>query len=312
MQLKSTRPVRTFSIGFQQEEYNEAHHAKAVANHLGTDHTEIYVTHDQARDVIPRLPEIYDEPFADSSQIPTYLISALTRRHVTVALTGDGGDELFRGYPWYFHARHEDETYLRLRSRFHQPNDIVNDASEPTSIITSPAAKHFMPDYVERMQYLDMLTYLPDDILTKVDRASMAVSLEARVPIIDHRVVELAWRFPAHMRFSDGKSKWILRRVLRRFVPDALVDRPKMGFMVPIDHWMRGPLREWAEDLLSVSALTRDGFFNPVPIRACWTAHQQGGRNWHHFLWIIIMVQAWRARYAAAPAQLGTCVEMAL
>jgi asparagine synthase (glutamine-hydrolysing) len=377
MQLKSTRPVRTFSIGFQQEEYNEAHHAKAVANHLGTDHTELYVTHDQARDVIPRLSEIYDEPFADSSQIPTYLISALTRRHVTVALTGDGGDELFRGYSWYFHAQsrrylsnlppsvrpylstlphpvflaasrviravpprfwnhaqrivparmrwpnigdklhnlagvitqHEDENYLQLRSRFHQPNDIVNGASEPTTILASPAAKQFMPNYVERMQYLDMLTFLPDDILTKVDRASMAMSLEARVPIIDHRVVELAWRFPARMRFSDGKSKWILRRVLRRFVPDALVDRPKKGFEVPIDHWMRGPLREWAEDLLSISALTRDDLFNPEPIRARWIAHLQGRGNWRHLLWSIIMVQAWRARYASAPTHLGAAAE---
>jgi asparagine synthase (glutamine-hydrolysing) len=379
MQSKSTRPVRTFSIGFQEEKYNEAHHAKAVANHLGTDHTELYVTHDQARDVIPRLLDIYDEPFADSSQIPTYLISALARRHVTVALSGDGGDELFCGYSWYFQAQsrpylfslpqsvrpylstlphpvflaashviravppwvwnhaqrivparmrrpnvgdklHElagvillqdkDETYLQLRSRFPEPNDLVNDATEPATIIASPAAKHFMPDCVERMQYLDTLTFLPDDILTKVDRASMAASIEARVPLIDHRVVELAWRFPARMRFRDGKSKWILRRVLRHFVPDALIDRPKMGFDVPIDHWMRGPLREWAEDLLSVSALTRDGLFNPGLIRARWAAHLQGRMNWRYSLWTIIMLQAWLARYAPAPARSGTAVEM--
>lgn len=360
MQSASKRPVRTFSIGFQEEEYNEAHHAKAVAQHLGTDHTELYVTHDEARDVIPRLSEMYDEPFADSSQIPTYLISALTRRDVTVALSGDGGDELFCGYNRYFHAlsirpylstlplwlrragsrlihaappatwnhaqrfvpsrmrwpnigdkmhkladamtQDEDQTYLRLLSQFHQPNEIVNGGTEPPTIIASEEAKRFMPDYVERMQYLDTLTYLPDDILTKVDRASMAVGLEARVPIIDHRVVELAWRFPARMRFRDGKSKWILRQVLRRFVPDKLIDRPKMGFGVPVDHWLRGPLREWAEDLLSESALTRNGLFNPGPIRARWNSHLQGRENWQYSLWTIITMQAWLAEYTATPA----------
>ena len=362
MQSKSPRPVRTFSIGFQEEEYNEAHHAKAIAHHLGTDHTELYVTHDEARDVIPRLSEIYDEPFADSSQIPTYLISALTRRYVTVALSGDGGDELFCGYNRYFHALSirpylstlphwlrrtgsgliravpaatwnraqrlvpsrmrlpnigdklhklanvmildEDQTYLQLLSHFHQPNDIVNGGSEPPSIIGSPEAKRVVPDYVERMQYLDTLTYLPDDILTKVDRASMSVALEARVPIIDHRVVELAWRFPERMRFRDGKSKWILRRVLRRFVPDTLTDRPKMGFGVPVDHWLRGPLRDWAENLLSESALTRDGLFNSEVIRTRWTAHLEGRENWQYSLWTIITMQAWLENYrASSPTQ---------
>ncbi len=361
MQSKSLRPVRTFSIGFQEEEYNEAHHAKAIAHHLGTDHTELYVTHDEARDVIPRLSEIYDEPFADSSQIPTYLISALTRRYVTVALSGDGGDELFCGYNRYFHAlsirpylstlphwlrrtgsgliravpaatwnraQHlvpsrmrlpnigdklhklanvmimdEDQTYLQLLSHFHQPNDIVNGGNEPPSIIGSPEAKRVVPDYVERMQYLDTLTYLPDDILTKVDRASMSVALEARVPIIDHRVVELAWRFPDRMRFRDGKSKWILRRVLRRFVPDTLTDRPKMGFGVPVDHWLRGPLRDWAENLLSEAALTRDGLFNCEVIRTRWAAHLEGRENWQYSLWTIITMQAWLENYrASSPA----------
>ena len=367
MQSRSTRPVRTFSIGFHESEYNEAPYAKAVASHLGTDHTELYVTHDEARDVIPRLTEIYDEPFADSSQIPTYLISALTRRHVTVALSGDGGDELFCGYNRYFHAlsirpyistlprslrwtaasairtispstwnraqrlipgrmqlphigeklhkfagillQDEDQTYLQLLSQFHQPGDIVNGGTEPPTIIAAAATKRFMPDYVERMQYLDTLTYLPDDILTKVDRASMAVSLEARVPIIDHRVVELAWRLPARMRFRDGKSKWILRRVLRRFVPDALIDRPKMGFGVPIDHWLRGPLREWAEDLLSESSLTKDGLFNPGPIRARWAAHLQGRENWQYSLWTIIMMQAWLANHTATSYSRGRAAE---
>jgi asparagine synthase (glutamine-hydrolysing) len=362
MQSKSARPVRTFSIGFEEEEYNEAPYAKAVAQHLGTDHTELYVTPEEARDVIPCLTDMYDEPFADSSQIPTYLISALTRRHVTVALSGDGGDELFCGYNRYFHAlsirpyvasvplwlrqvaasgiravspqrwdrfarfvpptmrrpqfgdklhklasvmlQDEDETYLRLLSQFTEPEAIVRGGREPRTLIGSPHAREFMPNYVERMQYLDTLTYLPDDILTKVDRASMAVSLEARVPIIDHRVVELAWRFPTRMRFRDGKSKWILRRVLRRFVPDKLIERPKMGFGVPIDHWLRGPLREWADDLLSSSALAANGF-HAEPIRSCWTAHVEGRANWQYALWTIITAQAWlsdRTRTPSAPA----------
>ncbi|MBV9558645.1 MAG: asparagine synthase (glutamine-hydrolyzing), partial [Pseudolabrys sp.] len=358
MQLKSARPVRTFSIGFEEEEYNEAHYAKAVARHLGTDHTELYVTYDEAREVIPRLQDIYDEPFADSSQIPTYLIAALTRRHVTVALSGDGGDELFCGYNRYYHAlsirprlsrvpqplrrggaatlhavpagvwnraqrvlpprmripnlghklhkladvmlQDEDQSYLQLVSQFYKPNEIVNGGTEPPSIIGSEHARQFIPDYVERMQYIDTLTYLPDDILTKVDRASMAVALEARVPMIDHRVVALAWQLPARMRFRDGKSKWILRQVLRRFVPDKLIDRPKMGFGVPIDHWLRGPLRDWAEDLLSEAALTRNGLFNPQLVRARWLAHVQGRENWQYSLWTIIMMQAWLRHHDAA------------
>jgi asparagine synthase (glutamine-hydrolysing) len=366
MQSQSTRPVRTFSIGFEEQGYNEAHYAKAVAQHLGTDHTELYVTPEEARDVIPRLPEIYDEPFADSSQIPTYLISALTRRHVTVALSGDGGDELFCGYNRYFHAaslrprlahlptplrrlcaatiravppnfvnriqrlmprgfglppqlgdklhklagvmtQNEDETYLSLLSHWHHPEEIINGGREPESIVVSPATHNFMPDYIERMQYVDTLTYLPDDILTKVDRASMAVSLEARVPLIDHRVVEFAWRLPPRMKMRDGKSKWILRRVLRRFVPDSLIERPKMGFGVPIDHWLRGPLRDWAEGHLSQAALTRDGLFNPHLIRTRWAAHLKGHENWQYPLWTIITLQAWLAHNAkpANAAKLG-------
>jgi len=295
----------------------------------------------------------------------------LTRRHVTVALTGDGGDELFCGYKHYFHPQivrpylsslpetlrpyvsdiphpvflaasriiqavppgalnraqrivparmrwpnigdklHKlagvirqdtDETYLQLYSHFHQPNDLVNGGTEPPTIVVSPAVKRLIPNHVERMQYLDMLTHLPDDILTKVDRASMAVSLEARMPIIDHRVVELTWRFPARMRSRDGKSKWILRRVLRRFVPDALIDRPKMGFRVPVGHWMRGPLREWAEDLLSESALSREGLFNPRPIRDRWTRHLQG-ECFQDSLWTIVTVQAWLAAICRASSR---------
>jgi asparagine synthase (glutamine-hydrolysing) len=358
MQARSARPVRTFSIGFEEQQYNEAHFAKAVASHLGTDHTELYVSSDEARNVVRLLPDIYDEPFADASQIPTYLISALTRRHVTVALSGDGGDELFGGYNRYVYAasllrsvaavplpfrrlaaealrllppaswdrlqaalpagmrtpnlgeklhkvagilRHdEDSIYLRLVSQFAQPSAIVNGATEPPSIVGSAAVRRFIPDEVGRMRYLDTLTYLPDDILTKVDRASMAVSLEARVPMIDHRVVELAWRMPAHMRLRDGKSKWLLRQVLRRFVPERLFERRKMGFGVPIGHWLRDPLREWAEDLLSPAALAADGLFKAEPIRARWRAHLDGRENCQYPLWTILMAQEWLAR-ARAP-----------
>jgi asparagine synthase (glutamine-hydrolysing) len=193
----------------------------------------------------------------------------------------------------------DDQTYLQLLSQFHLPSAIVNDGEEPMSIIGSAEAKQFVPDYVERMQYLDTLTYLPDDILTKVDRASMAVSLEARVPIIDHRVVELAWRLPSSMKFRQGASKWILRQVLRRFVPDKLINRPKMGFGVPIDHWLRGPLREWAEDLLSESALIQYGIFKPELIRARWKAHVEGRENWQYSLWTIITIQAWLMQQVA-------------
>jgi asparagine synthase (glutamine-hydrolysing) len=357
MQSRSSRPVRTFSIGFQDAEYNEAHHAKAVAHHLGTDHTELYVTHDEARDVIPRLTEFFDEPFADPSQIPTYIVSALARRSVTVALSGDGGDEVFCGYSRYLHAlwlnrylsvlswpirsvlagtirrappagwnraqrflptplRHsrfgerlhklasillydEKELYLQLLSQFSEPDQIVNGSHEPPVAAELERAKHFIPDFLERMQYFDTLTYLPDDILTKVDRASMAVSLEVRVPMIDHRVIELAWRFPRDMRYRNGETKRVLRRLLRRFVPAGLIERPKMGFGVPIGKWLRGPLRDWAEDLLSESALTKDGMFNPKPIRARWKAHLEGHEDWQYALWTIITVQDWLSRRGA-------------
>ena len=293
------------------------------------------------------------------SGVTTYYVSKAARELVTVALSGDGGDELFCGYNRYFHAlsirpyvsavplwlrravstairavpprtwdriqpfvprsmrrpqlgdklhklatvmlQDEDQTYLRLLSQFHEPEAIVLGGTEPPTPIGSPHARELIPDYVERMQYLDTLTYLPDDILTKVDRASMAVSLEARVPIIDHRVVELAWRFPRRMRFRDGKSKWILRRVLRRFVPDKLIERPKMGFGVPIDHWLRGSLRDWAEELLSPSALAANGF-SPALIRSRWAAHVEERENWQYLLWTIITAQAWLADYARTPA----------
>lgn len=356
MQAQSSNPVRSFSIGFDEAAYNEAQHAKAVAKHLGTDHTELYVTPAEAMDVIPSLPAIYDEPFADSSQIPTILVSKLARRHVTVTLSGDGGDELFCGYVRYFwgrriwnkigrvpsgvrglagkaltslspdawnrlmggvtrlvpstslkeltgHRVHKlaevlsvptpDVLYHGLISHWPDPNAIVIGAREPATALNDPDQWAALDDFTARMMYLDAITYLPDDILVKVDRASMSVSLEARVPLLDHRVVEYAWRVPLSMKIRDEQGKWLLRQVLYRYVPRELVERPKMGFGVPIDSWLRGPLRDWAEDLLSESKLRAGGHFNPAPIREKWAEHLTGSRNWEYWLWDILMFQAW-------------------
>lgn len=351
MQRASNKPVRTFSIGFHEDVYNEAQHAKEVAAHLGTDHTEQYVTPGEAREVIPRLPSIYDEPFADSSQIPTLLVSAMTREHVTVALSGDGGDELFAGYNRYVQGLRlarlramaprplramagraltalppqgwdrlyravpaamrprlagdkmhklasvlpEDDIgyYRKLVSQWDPAWTLVDGAREPQDIGSDRALRARFTDPVAWMQYLDTLTYLPDDILTKVDRASMAVSLEARVPILDHRVVEFAWSLPHHQKIRNGTSKWLLRQVLHRLVPRQIVERPKMGFGVPIDSWLRGPLKEWAEDLLAESELAKDGILHAAPIREKWAEHLSGRRNWQYLLWNVLMFQAW-------------------
>jgi asparagine synthase (glutamine-hydrolysing) len=352
MQAQSERPVRTFSIGFHEEVYNEAKHAKAVAEHLGTDHTELYVTSDQAMAVIPKLPAIYDEPFSDSSQIPMFLVSQLARRHVTVSLSGDGGDELFCGYNRYVlgyriwdklrvlphplrrlmarmlehapvHAlnilqhrlptrfrgsrladrlpklaevlAHRDgqSFYRELVSHAKHPDQLVLGATEPDTTLSRPDCLPDLPGLRERMMYLDMMTYLPDDILTKVDRASMAVSLEARVPLLDHRLVEFAWRVPTEYKYRNGEGKWLLRQVLYRYVPRELMDRPKMGFGVPIEEWLRGPLREWAEELLDERRLREEGMFDPVPIRRMWQEHLSGQRRWHYYLWDVLMFQAW-------------------
>lgn len=357
MQAISSRPVKTFSIGFHEAGYDEAVYAKAVARHLGTEHTELYVTSEQARAVIPYLPAMYDEPFADSSQIPTFLVSKLARQHVTVSLSGDAGDELFGGYNRYFLARdiwkklrllpfaarkamsssltilspaawnsflnltgpltpvplrggiggdklHKlagvlavrtpDEMYKKgFASHWASPADIVIDGIEPLTTLTDPAQDIGLRDFTESMMYLDTMSYLPDDILVKVDRASMAVSLESRIPFLDHRLVEFAWRLPLSMKIRHGQGKWILRQVLYQYVPKDLIERPKMGFGVPIDAWLRGPLRDWAEDMLSESRLRQEGYFNPAPIRNKWAEHLSGKRNWQYHLWDVLMFQAW-------------------
>jgi asparagine synthase (glutamine-hydrolysing) len=353
MQAHATSKVRTFSIGFLEADYDEAGSAGKVARHLGTDHTELLVTAKQARDVIPRLPEIYDEPFADSSQIPTFLVSQLARRDVTVALSGDGGDELFAGYNRYAQGqavrrslarlpvpvrqalaagmssvspkawdamfqlmpersrpRHAGEkihkladvvaeddasAYLRLTSQWSDPEALVPGARESPQLGPGP---DLALDETERMQFLDTVSYLPGDILTKVDRASMSVSLEVRTPILDHRVAEFAWTLPLEVKIRNGQSKWPLRQLLYRYVPPRLVDRSKSGFGVPIGEWLRGPLKGWAEDLLEERALRQAGILAPAPIRARWREHVEGRRNWQHALWNVLMFESWRRAHA--------------
>jgi asparagine synthase (glutamine-hydrolysing) len=354
MQAQSAGRVKTFTIGFPIAAYNEATHARAVAAHLGTAHTELIVSPAEALDVIPSLPAMYDEPFADSSQIPTYLVARMARAHVTVSLSGDGGDEVFGGYNRYLWGNRlrrgaqliprgvrgaiadgiravsparwdsifgsfgsvftrgvtipgdrlhklaglltadtADELYGRLTAQWMNPAEVSRGAVEPEYLLKDSAGTLPSSAFTERMMYLDMMTYLPDDVLVKVDRATMAASLESRAPFLDHRVIEFAARVPQRYKIRRGTTKWLLRQVLYRHVPRAVVDRPKMGFGVPIEHWLRAELRDWAEDLLSVDRLKSDGFFDPTPIRAKWDEHQSGRRNWQHVLWNILMFQAW-------------------
>ena len=369
MQAASPRPVKTFTIGFREEAYDEAAHAKQVAQHLKTEHTELYVTPEHARAVIPSIADWFDEPFADASQIPTFLVSRLARGHVTVSLSGDGGDEIFAGYNRYTLAsrywrqmgrlpraaraglamglrqmspaswdrlfaaipqalrprqagdklhkvagllalQSDAAVYRRLVSQWEDPASVVIGGNEPKGLLWDEAVAHVIPDFIERMQYLDTMTYLPDDILTKVDRASMAVSLEARVPLLDPRVVRFAWQLPLSLKLRHGKGKWLLRQVLHRYVPPSLVERPKMGFAVPIDAWLRGPLREWAEDLLDERRLAADGLLNPAVVRRKWTEHLSGHRNWQYALWCVLMFQEWKRRWledgASAPRRAAT------
>jgi asparagine synthase (glutamine-hydrolysing) len=354
MQAMSTRPVKTFSIGFREQGYDEAPFAKAVAQHLGTDHTELYVTESDALATVPRLASVYSEPFADSSQIPTLLVSELARRHVTVALSGDGGDELFCGYTRYTlgqktwnRLRHIpaplrrtianavtaagpealnrllrpatnllpqryrierpgdrlvkgasvaalnslDDVYRVLISHWQAPGDIVIGGREPEHRCAGGLPPDLDP--VRRMMHDDLVRYLPDDILAKVDRAAMSVSLETRVPLLDHRLVEFSASLPMHILHHQGQSKWPLRDILFRHVPRLLIERPKMGFGIPLDAWLRGPLRDWAEDLLDETRLKSDGFFRPAPIRKAWIDHLSGARNMHYPLWVILMFQSW-------------------
>lgn len=357
MQHLSDRPVHTFSIGFHEARYNEAEFAREVARHLGTHHTDLYVSDTELRDVVPQLPQIYDEPFADSSQIPTFLVAQLARQHVTVALSGDGGDELFCGYDRYLQgqktldrlrgplgpvyraggravralpvtglnrmieplratpqgketngqrlhrlgdyaqSRTTEELHRKMVSPWRFPEAAVLGGSSPPSIL----ADHLPPrgdlGDMERMMQLDMLAYMPDDILAKVDRATMAVALESRAPLLDHRVAEFIWALPMAFKHRDGKSKWLLRQVLYKYVSPALIERPKMGFEVPIGLWLRGGLRDWAEALLAPERLAREGYLDPQVIGQLWAQHLAQTHNWGAQLWNVLMFQSWLGHY---------------
>jgi asparagine synthase (glutamine-hydrolysing) len=371
MQAQSRSPVRTFSIGNHDRELDEAKEASMVARHLGTEHHEFYVTSEEAMAVIPSLPRIYDEPFADPSQIPTLLVSGLARQHVTVSLSGDGGDELFGGYtrhdwadtvsrrldhiPLFFRkcaaaglrtlpperwdalfrtcrpaipARWQQRMpgykihklasvleiqdthtlHQRLSSHWPDTTKILPGISEPAV----PSGNHCQSfqHAAEEMMYLDTLAYLPDDILVKLDRATMAVSLEGRVPFLDHRVAEFAWRLPLKMRIRQQQGKWILRQVLYRYVPRALVDRPKSGFGIPLSTWLRGPLRDWGESLLEENRLRQDGYFSYAPIQELWREHLSGRANWEYHLWDILMFQAWLDESRRKPDEPSTRAEV--
>lgn len=363
MQTHSRSKVRTFTIAFEDAAFDEAANAAAVARHLGTDHTEHTVTASEALAVIPSLATIYDEPFADSSQIPQTVLARLTRPHVTVALSGDGGDELFAGYNRYafagrfWHRLHAvplplrragaslltaasptrwDAVYRRiepvvpaslrmrmpgtklhkvaavlpaatledahrvLASHFQDPTHLVLGATEASSLLTTPSLWPSLDDPIERMLYLDTMTYLPDDILAKVDRATMAVNLETRLPFLDPAVAALAWRMPLDHKLRGGTGKWVLRRLLHRYVPAHLVERPKTGFGVPLGDWLRGPLRPWADDLLDTGRIRRQGYLDAEVVGRMWSEHRAGRREWPYELWDVLVFQAWLEAWSPA------------
>jgi asparagine synthase (glutamine-hydrolysing) len=356
MQEANSRPIRTYTIGFDDEAFDETSHAARVAESLGTEHTALHLSGEDARAVIPTLPEIFDEPLADPSQLPTLLVAQLARRDVTVALSGDGGDELFGGYNRYVYgtrvlprvhriprpvrravaagvscvpstawdrlaglssllpgvppsrvgerigkltelmaAPSVGQMYCSLLSAWQRPTHVVTGDPTGTDLNESVLDAEEPVELLDRMMLADQMTYLPDDLLAKLDRASMAVSLEVRAPLLDHRVVEFSWRLPHRLKLRDGVGKWILRQVLYRRIPRAIVERPKMGFSVPVDRWLRGPLRSWAEDLLNPTELRRDGLLDPTKIVGSWQDLQAGRAANGGRLWAVIMFQAWRA-----------------
>ena len=357
MQSLSGRPVRTFTIGFDEARFNEANHARAVAARLGTEHTETYVRPAEAMGVLPKLASIYDEPFADSSQIPTLLVSQLAKQFVTVSLSGDGGDELFAGYNWYTWTQtlwkrlgclprgvrsaiasicdglspmgwdrlltlvsptlprglrgsisgdrvyklaalirgmeNPMSVYEHLVARWHDSSSVVLGTDGPLTTLGAADLDVDQNEIITTLLYVNFADYLPNDILTKVDRSTMAVSLESRAPLLDHRIVEFASRLPMSMKLRNGQSKWLLRQVLYRHVPRKMVDRPKSGFSIPIDSWLRGPLRDWAEHLLDENRMRQEGFLDPGIIRRTWNEHLSGQRKWQHKIWCVLMFQAW-------------------
>jgi len=361
MQSQSDRPVNTFTIGFHEQEFNEAVYAKKVVEYLGTNHTELYISPQETMDVIPKLPDMYDEPFADSSQIPTHLISALARKHVTVALSGDGGDELFVGYNRYLHAQKrwrliesipikfrkiiselimsipinvfektykgfeffvqgkpripqfseklqkaaqtisvsdQNQLFKRLVSIIYMPERYLCSGTEYTSIIDDWSLRKGNSEFVSTMQKLDLLTYLPDDLLLKVDRASMAVSLETRVPFLDHDIVEFVMNLPLEFKLKDDQGKYLLRKILYKYVPKEIMERPKMGFTVPLGEWLKDSLQDWAYNLIDPARLNTEGYFKVDPVMQMWNEHLDGRTNWGHQLWNILIFQSWLEKYS--------------
>ena len=352
MQSQSNDPIKTFTVGFNESDFNEAVHAKKIAEHLGTDHTEIYISSKEAMDVIPKLSKIYDEPFSDVSQIPTILVSQLAKNNVKVALSGDAGDELFCGYnrhifskkfsqiiqpmPLFIRkflsssiysisierwnkiikftpnmnkfrnfgnnihkfagileAKNVEELYIMLCSQWRNPTDIVINSEEPNNLLSNLKDELIGLNFQEEMMALDQITYLPDDILVKVDRAAMASSLETRIPFLDHKIIEYVWRIPHSMKFRNGQGKWILRQILKKYIPSDLIKTQKQGFGVPLDSWLRGPLKDWSESLLNKKKIDNEGFFNSKIIRKKWSDFLSGKRNFHNELWSVLMFQTW-------------------